>query len=101
MIRNTGGLSMAIPDLNLTESQLRIYNGEDQERMYVAYAGIVYDVTDCPRWGRGLHADQHFPGQELTQALNENAPHTGGVFSHPCVTIIGRLIPIQNEEGHP
>ena len=90
---------MPIPEQTFTEAQLHSYNGEDQARMYVAYAGIVYDVTDCPGWRRGLHANQHFPGQELTRELNEHAPHAGGVFSHPCVTIVGRLGP-QRGDGY-
>lgn len=92
---------MPIPNRTLTESQLRLYNGEDHERMYVAYAGIVYDVTDCPRWRRGKHVGQHFPGQEMTIELNEGAPHAGGVFSHPCVKIIGRLAADPVEDDQP
>jgi predicted heme/steroid binding protein len=82
---------MAIPDKNITESQLRLFNGEDQERMYVAYKGIVYDVTDCPNWRQGIHEGLHFPGQDLSTELDNEAPHAGGVFSHPCIRIVGRL----------
>jgi predicted heme/steroid binding protein len=82
---------MAIPDKVITESQLRLFNGDDEDRMYVAYKGIVYDVTDCPKWRQGIHERQHFPGQDLSAELDNEAPHAGGVFSHPCVKIIGRL----------
>lgn len=82
---------MAIPDKNITESQLRLFNGEDEERMYVAYKGIVYDITDCPKWRQGIHEGLHFPGQDLSTELDNEAPHAGGVFSHPCVRIVGRL----------
>ena len=83
---------MSGSSLCLTKNQLRVYNGEEHPRIYIAYAGIVYDVTDCPHWHKGSHAGQHQPGQELTTELNEQAPHTGGVFSHPCVIKVGRLI---------
>ena len=82
---------MAIPNKVITENQLRLFNGEDEDRMYVAYKGIVYDVTDCPKWRTGIHESQHFPGQDLSEELDNEAPHAGGVFSHPCVNIIGRL----------
>ena len=75
----------------ITLSQLRLYNGDDHPRMYVAYKGTVYDVTDCPKWRKGLHEGQHFPGQDLTNELDTQAPHAGGVFSHPCVRVVGRL----------
>jgi predicted heme/steroid binding protein len=75
----------------ITPAQLRLYNGDDNTRMYVAYKGIVYDVTDCPKWRKGLHEGQHFPGQDLSAELDNEAPHAGGVFSHPCVRVVGRL----------
>jgi predicted heme/steroid binding protein len=82
---------MSIPEQILTESQLRLYNGDDEDRMYVAYKGIIYDVTDCAKWRTGLHEGQHFPGQELTAELDNEAPHTDEVFEHPCVKVVGRL----------
>ena len=82
---------MAIPDKIITSNQLRLCNGDDEERMYVAYKGTVYDVTDCPKWRRGIHEGLHFPGQDLSEELDSQAPHAGGVFSHPCVIIVGRL----------
>jgi predicted heme/steroid binding protein len=76
----------------ISEHDLRLYNGEDNERMHVAYKGTIYYVTDCPKWRRGLHENQYFPGQDLTYELDHEAPHTGGVFSHPCLEIVGRLL---------
>ena len=73
-----------------TEPQLRLYIGERGYPMYVAYAGVVYDVTRCPKWLRGLHENLHWPGQDLTAELGD-APHTADVFNHPCVQRVGRL----------
>jgi predicted heme/steroid binding protein len=64
--------------------------------MYVAHAGIVYDVTDCPKWRRGLHENLHWPGQDLTAEM-ANAPHAAGVFAHPCVKQVGRLVTKEEE----
>lgn len=83
---------MPIPEINLTERQLHLFNGDDEDRMYVAYHGIIYDVTDCPKWHRGIHEGLHFPGQDLSYELDNGAPHAGGVFTHPCVKVVGRLL---------
>jgi len=76
---------------SFTEQQLRRYDGERGRRRYIAFAGIVYDVTDCPKWRSGLHEGQHFPGQDLTSELPD-APHAEEVFLRPCVKRVGRLI---------
>jgi predicted heme/steroid binding protein len=73
-----------------TERQLRYYTGERGYPMYVAYQGIVYDVTHCPKWRLGLHERLHWPGQDLTGELAD-APHTASVFTHACVKRVGRL----------
>ena len=81
-----------LPNREISILELRRNNGDRGSRMWVAHNGIVYDVTDCPRWKKGLHEQQHFPGQELTHELEEDAPHTASVFKNPCVTVLGRLI---------
>jgi predicted heme/steroid binding protein len=80
-----------IPDRVVTTTELRRNTGERGSRMWVAHNGIVYDVTDCARWKKGLHEDLHFPGQDLTNELNNEAPHNLEVFKHPCVKIVGAL----------
>jgi len=82
---------MKTPKQIISRNDLRLFNGEDKDRVYVAYKNKVYDVTDCPKWRYGLHGGVHFPGQDLTYELDNNAPHAGGVFSHPCVKIVGFL----------
>lgn len=77
------------PEKTFTLFELRRYDGDDGV-MLVAYKGIIYDVSDCPRWRRGLHEGLHFPGQDLTFEL-EDAPHLEEVFSRPCVRRVGLL----------
>lgn len=72
-----------------SERELRRYNGEDGP-LYIAFEGIVYDVSDCPKWRRGMHENLHFPGQDLTCEMDE-APHAAEVFIRPCVKIVGRM----------
>ena len=42
-----------VPDRMLTRRELATYNGRDGHPMYVAYGGIVYDVTSSPLWAGG------------------------------------------------
>ena len=81
---------MSIPDRIVTHMELRRGTGERGAPKWIAYKGIVYDVTDCPKWRTDLHEQLHFPGQDLTSELPD-APHKDEVFSRPCVRAIGRL----------
>jgi predicted heme/steroid binding protein len=78
------------PDGLITEMQLRHNTGERGTRKFIAYKGIVYDVTDCPKWRNDLHEQLHFAGQDLTSELPD-APHKEEVFSRPCVKVVGKL----------
>lgn len=73
-----------------TINELRRYDGESGP-MYVAYRGIVYDVSESPRWRSGLHEQMHFPGQDLTGEMSD-APHHEEVFTHPGIRRVGRLV---------
>jgi len=72
-----------------TEIELRKYDGEDLP-MYIAYQGIVYDVTDCPKWRLGMHESVHFPGIDLSSEIAD-APHKDDVLQRPCVKRVGQL----------
>ncbi len=85
---------MSLPDRIVTEMELHRSTGERGTRKLIACHGIVYDVTDCPKWRTDLHEQLHFPGQDLTSELPE-APHQGEVFSRPCVKVVGKLQSIQ------
>ncbi len=74
-----------------TERELQQYNGERGQPAYIAYAGVVYDVSECPKWRTGLHEQLHFAGVDLTRSLRK-APHTADVFLRPCVKRVGRLV---------
>jgi len=78
--------------LRLDGRPLTFYWGQDGSRKWIAFDGIVYDITDCPKWRTDLHEQLHFPGQDLTSELPD-APHQEDVFSRPCVKLIGRLQP--------
>lgn len=75
----------------VSQAELRRNNGDRGRPRFVAHGGRVYDVSDCPKWRRGLHEGLHFPGQDLTSELPE-APHGEEVFGRPCVRLVGRLV---------
>ena len=91
---------MTIPDRIVPEAELRRNTGERGTRMYVAFRGIVYDVSDCPNWKQGLHRQMHFPGQDLTTEISD-APHREDVFKRPCVKVVGRLEMTGDEQKYP
>jgi predicted heme/steroid binding protein len=62
-----------------TQSQLAQRNGQDRPDIWVAYQGIIYDVTESRMWRNGRHY-QHWAGQDLTAELKD-APHTERVFA--------------------
>jgi predicted heme/steroid binding protein len=81
---------MFIPDRIIHLYELRRNTGERGARKWIACEGIVYDVTDCPKWRLEMHEQLHFPGQDLTTELPD-APHKNDVFTRPCVKVVGRL----------
>ncbi|SHH27420.1 cytochrome b5 domain-containing protein [Thermosipho atlanticus] len=57
-----------------TKEELSKYNGKNGYPAYIAYEGLVYDVTESFLWKNGKHQALHKAGQDLTEAL-KNAPH--------------------------
>ncbi len=73
-----------------TREQLRRFHG-DGTAAYIAYRGVVYDVSRCPKWRDGIHEGLHWSGQDLSDEL-QFAPHEEQVFNHSCVKRVGILI---------
>ena len=82
--------AMNMPETIVSMDELKRQTGEKGSRMWLAKNGIVFDVTDCPKWRTGLHEFLHFPGQDLSDEFPE-APHGEEVFGHECVKVVGRL----------
>lgn len=62
-----------------TKQQLALRNGEDREEIWCAYQGKIYDVSASRLWKNGKHY-QHWAGQDLTNELDKDAPHTEKAF---------------------
>ncbi|MBI3219609.1 MAG: cytochrome b5 [Bacteroidetes bacterium] len=70
-----------------TKSQLALRNGNDKPEVWVAFRGLIYDVTTSKMWRNGKHYE-HWAGQDLTDELKD-APHTERVFEK--FKVIGTL----------
>lgn len=75
------------PEPIVTRRQLALRNGQDKPEIWIAYKGIVYDVSKSRLWFAGKHYE-HWAGQDLTDELKD-APHTEEVFLR--MTAIGKL----------
>lgn len=71
-----------------TRGQVALRNGQDREEIWIAYKGIIYDVTKSRYWKNGKHYE-HWAGQDLTDELPD-APHTDYVFER--LEVIGRMV---------
>jgi len=71
-----------------TRSQLALRNGNDRDEIWVAYQGNIYDVGASRLWRNGKHYE-HWAGQDLTEELDNDAPHTSFVFDK--FEIVGKL----------
>ena len=72
----------------ITRQQLALRNGQDRDEIWIAYKGIVYEVTASRLWRNGQHYE-HWAGQDLTAELKD-APHTERVFEK--FEAIGELV---------
>lgn len=70
-----------------SKAQLALRNGQDKEEIWIAYQGVIYDVSTSRLWHRGKHYE-HWAGQDLTDELPD-APHTEKVFER--FKAVGRL----------
>jgi predicted heme/steroid binding protein len=75
---------------DLTPEELDQYDGRDGRRSYIAYRGVIYDVTTASSWQSGIHMNRHQAGQDLTRELSL-APHNDERVRE--LPVIGKLIP--------
>jgi predicted heme/steroid binding protein len=71
-----------------TAEELARHDGQDGARAYIAYKGVVYDVSNSFLWRRGRHRVLHQAGADLTDSL-ASASHGKDLLSR--VPVIGIL----------
>jgi len=75
-----------------SKSYLALRNGQDKPQIWVAFKGIIYDVTESRLWKNGKH-DGHWAGQDLTDELKDG-PHSDQVFAK--FEVVGKLVTVDN-----
>jgi predicted heme/steroid binding protein len=70
-----------------TLDELATYNGQNGQPAYVAYKGIVYDVSSIPNWSGGKHNGET-AGTDLTNEISKS-PHGDKVFAD--LPVVGTL----------
>jgi len=58
----------------LTPEQLFPFDGKEGRPAYIAYKGIIYDITNSRLWKNGQHMMKHHAGVDLSEMLKQ-APH--------------------------
>ncbi|MDA3937066.1 MAG: cytochrome B5 [Actinomycetota bacterium] len=69
---------------SFTRDELATFDGKNGKPAYVAYEGVVYDLTESAMWGDGDHEAMHFAGADLTSE-HDDAPHDVYVTDFPKV----------------
>lgn len=83
-------VSESINNLELqtfTLEELAKYNGENGNKAYVAYKGLIYDITGHPKWNGGKHHG-NIAGTDLTDVI-KRSPH--GASKITDLDTIGKL----------
>jgi len=73
-LKKQKGLAASLEPGDCTLDGLAPFDGKDGRPSYIAYKGIIYDVTRSRFWKNGSHVMKHAAGNDLTDFL-KNAPH--------------------------
>jgi len=78
--------------LLMTLDQLSQFDGKDGRRAFIAVSGVVYEVTQSPRWRNGIHnGDSRIAaGNDLTSQIDAISPHGRRVLDN--IPRVGRII---------
>ena len=58
----------------ISKDELAQNNGKEGKPAYIAFKGVVYEVSDSAFWMEGDHMGAHDAGKDLTEEI-ELAPH--------------------------
>ena len=62
------------PEKRFTPQELAGFDGSDGKPVYLAYNGVVYDVSASRLWKAGKHMNRHHAGGDMGLELSQ-APH--------------------------
>lgn len=73
-----------------TQEELARFDGKDDNPVYIAHKGKVYDVSASKMWRGGLHMRRHPAGKDLTADI-QAAPHDEQVLQrYPQVGVLAQ-----------
>jgi predicted heme/steroid binding protein/uncharacterized membrane protein len=61
------------------ENTLKHHNGNNDNPVYVAYKGKVYDLSESKLWKTGTHMNRHHAGADMSTDI-QSAPHDSDVL---------------------
>ncbi len=97
-LRSRKTLASPLQGGDCTPEDLCQYDGRDGRPAYIAYKGVIYDVTKRKLWKNGSHVTKHNAGRDLTDLL-KTAPHgEDKILSLPPV---GRLLATGEKATRP
>ncbi|HEX8947913.1 MAG TPA: CopD family protein [Dissulfurispiraceae bacterium] len=97
-LRKQRAASMGMPGGDMTPDELSRCDGQEGRPAYIAYKGVVYDISQSKLWKDGSHMRKHLAGSDLTDALR-TAPHgEDKIISMP---VIGRLVEPAERPARP
>ncbi len=74
---------------DMPSDALSKYDGKEGHPGYIAYKGVIYDVSDSKLWREGNHLKKHYAGTDLSDVLRP-APH--GEEKVNKMPVIGKLL---------
>ncbi len=85
-----------------TVRELARFDGRNGRPAYIAYGGVVYDVSDSALWRDGRHQAMHQAGRDLTGELS-TAPHGPELLARiPAIGVLkGGGGNAQDDRGEP
>ena len=86
---------MTLERRSFTREELSRFDGRNGAPAFVAFRGLVYDVTGSFLWQRGKHQVTHFAGYDYADSL-QGAPHGEDLLQRfPIVGIMVEELPAE------
>ena len=80
-------------------AELRLFDGKNGRKAYIAFSGKVYDVTASYHWRNGAHQVLHQAGHDLTLEMKD-APHGEDLLARfPVIGVLHKVDDTKIDQG--